>query len=333
MITNKFDTLRTSSYNADLYHLHTEHLPLHTQTLLATAIEQASEAVQQLRSAFRFAEGRLNIKARLRWALLDKSSVEEAQRKLEIAKSTLIIALQLLDLRLSTLSQTSLAGVQAAQQALEHQMKKATKTVRPSTQGYIQELSEDCASDDAAALCSSNNLGFISDPRADERTFRDPASSTMTVSWGNRKKVDVDYYSSPWRSSGTASMVWDDKKTTYALSMRTGLPWWLGQRALALELEVRQYALAWSSLSFLSGCINCSGYVPDDSPIIRDCEDGDEAAVGSLMNAKKAGPNDRFRTGPDSRTARVGLRWFFGDGTLLAVRGYCSVPFPRQAAE
>lgn len=62
--------------------------------------------------------------------MVHQQSIKKAQNKLEQAKSSLIISLQLLDLQLSTSSFATLSDISSAQQRLQHQVEATTGLVR-----------------------------------------------------------------------------------------------------------------------------------------------------------------------------------------------------------
>ena len=67
---------------------------------------------------------------RLKFAVIHQHSIKKAQVKLEQAKSSLIISLQLLDLQISTFSLATLSDISSAQQRLQHQVQATTGLVR-----------------------------------------------------------------------------------------------------------------------------------------------------------------------------------------------------------
>ena len=69
-------------------------MPLDTRRMVATALLQVSETLQQLEVALPSREDRSKIRDRIRWVASVKGRVERAQVKLERTKTTLILALQ-----------------------------------------------------------------------------------------------------------------------------------------------------------------------------------------------------------------------------------------------
>lgn len=61
---------------------------------------------------------------------MHQHSIKKAQIKLEQAKSSLIVSLQLLDLQISTSSFATLSDISSAQQRLQHQVEATTGLVR-----------------------------------------------------------------------------------------------------------------------------------------------------------------------------------------------------------
>ncbi len=75
-----------------------EFLPLDFRMSLATALEQTSHAINKASTVCRYRGGRIGVRTRFRWALVEKTSVDKALVQLKGAESSLMLALQLLEL-------------------------------------------------------------------------------------------------------------------------------------------------------------------------------------------------------------------------------------------
>ncbi|KAI9875062.1 MAG: hypothetical protein M1830_008980, partial [Pleopsidium flavum] len=75
-----------------------EFLPLDFRLSLATALEQTSHAIKKANSVCRYRGGKVGVHTRLRWALIEKASMDKALVHLRGAESSLMVALQLLEL-------------------------------------------------------------------------------------------------------------------------------------------------------------------------------------------------------------------------------------------
>ena len=244
-------------------------MPATTSALLSQTVEQMSEALQQLQSSFR-PRDHLTVRDRLKW-MRDQSTVHLVQQRLEIVKNDLTLILQLLHIHLSLLQRTSLVTVTEAQDALSHQMKRLADFLIQSRQ--IPQASNEVFQD--SRLLNNTNL---TQDRAEELSCSSVAISRLCG----------------YGFSVSASMIWNDYQTTYATSLKARLPWWLGQRAIVIELRFRRYLFNWPSLTILPSFIGLSNIVARDSPIVQACRLGDERTVRALFRQRKAMPNDRF---------------------------------------
>ena len=93
---------------------------------------------------------------------------------------------------------------------------------------------------------------------------------------------------------GFVSFLSNQTSSTCVLSVKAKMPWFWSHRAMDLHLRIRYYHSIWSSLSVNSGFISLSAYVPRDAPIVKACQRVDEATARQLLQARQAGPNDRF---------------------------------------
>ena len=253
---------RTLSSNANT-------MPTTTGALLSQTVEQMSEALQQLRSAF-VPTDHLTVRDRLRW-MRNQSTVHLVQQRLEIVKKDLTLILQLLHIHLSLIQRTSLVTVTEAQDALSHQMNRLADLLIQSRN--IPQASNEVFQD--SRLLSNTKL---TQDRAEELSCTSLAIS-RPCSYG---------------LSVSASMIWNGYQTTYATSLRARLPWWLGQRAMIIELRFRRYLFNWASFTILPSFIGLSNIVARDSPIAQACRLGNEKTVRALFRQRKALPNDRY---------------------------------------
>ena len=300
---------------------------LHTRACLASAVEQLAEALEQLKKSICLYKDRETTAVdKMRWALRDRSDADSAQKKLETAKITLLTALQLLGIRLSTIHHSSMETVLAGQRALEQQMAQVldvvtfwNQTIHSGTDARMEEVnSDDSAGDELPQEIVAS--------RSSPLELRWPLGSSildMKRAPDSPYKRKVLKFSKLERDmSGAASMAWNDNNAVYSLSMKARLPWWLGQRALVLELRIQQHSLAWSSLSILPSLIGLSNYLARDSMMFRAVKTGDVRTVRSLLADCKASPNDRF---PRNENTMGGF-WEEEEPTVLAV---CDARLPR----
>ena len=119
---------------------------------------------------------------------------------------------------------------------------------------------------------------------------------------------------------GFVSFLSNETSSTCVLSLKAKIPWFWSHCAIGFNLRIRYYNSIWSSLSVNSGFIGLSAYVPRDALIVKACESGDEATARQLLQARQAGPNDRFVLEDlnDPWMRRHGGPG--GDYTLLSVR-------------
>ena len=298
-----------------------EYIPQHTQFLLMNALEETSIGLRQLQSSFIGTGGRLGVRSRLKWTLVEKGPVETAQKRLETVKCSLMLVLQLLDLRLSTLSQASLINIQAAQRTIEGQMQQSVGVRRAEPQAIhiITEIADETGKGTGQIAVDSG-----ADTTHDHAEITRSIISRKSVMWktnDSRQFFPSQHANSAMECWGKASITWDDKQSTYTFSSQVRFPWWLGQRALVLELKIRQYALSWTSLSLLSGYITLCGYQPSEARVVRACLQGDESTVRNQLLARVASPNDFFQFDGGNRKLIQAKLYGFDDDemTLLTV--------------
>lgn len=285
-------------------------------------MDEISLALQQLQLSLRKTSERPSVRRRLKWAIHDKTSVDRAQTKVEEVKTTLMIVLLLLDLRLSTLPQTSLGSIQADQQTPQRQisMELLSRRREPRAPGFLSGI-EDETDDHATGNFGQQPVWEYDAPYEHARNTRSVASRKL-INWAPYQSSGT-YYRQGHNHGATcwaiASVSRDNQKLTYKLSSGIILPRWLGRRALITELKLRQYLLSWFSVSLVSGIISVVGYQPTEAPVVRACFRGDESTVRDLLQAGRAGPNDRFLASVEDEMQC--LRISAGEETsLLAVR-------------
>ena len=276
-----------------------ELISMHTRMLLGGAMEGIEEALEQLKKPIHSSKDRQTTAAdKLRWTFLDKSNAEAAQKKLEAAKSTLMLALQLLDIRLFTIQHSSIERVLEGQSILKQQMGQdlevvtlRSRSIESRTNPRVREVdSDDSDKDELPRKVASSRTATLDRPGPWRSDILDLNKASDSAYQCNVRRISRPN----WSIHGTASTRWNDNRAVYSLSMKPRLPWWLGQRALILEFKIQQYSLARSSLSFLPGHIGLSNYLPRESEIYDAVTSGDLSTVRSLLTDRKAGPNDRF---------------------------------------
>ena len=273
-------------------------LPLDSRQMVATALSQVSEALQKLRTALDYCEEGYTKTSRMRWALSKTKAVKEAQAQLEISKSTLTNSLLLLSIRFSALHQSSIEEVAGV---LKRHVSESSNTIPLLHQpegGRTTELRDDFTEPTASTSVASRYQSQLSidcphrgstEDRSDLKieVAVDPAAVGSRISRTKFLKVLAPDHG----ISGFWSSVSGSNKTTYSLSLRAKLPWWLGNRILILEWKIRQLLSSWSNLTILQH-ISLSGYVSKDSLIAQACFKDDEVMVRKLFSEGKANPND-----------------------------------------
>jgi hypothetical protein len=78
----------------------------------------------------------------------------------------------------------------------------------------------------------------------------------------------------------------------YCISIRTTLPSLFMQRALSFELKIRRSALQALVLSLPLASISVSSIVPETSPLMIACKEGDITKVMAIFNRHKGSPYD-----------------------------------------
>ena len=274
-------------------------LPLDSRQLVATALLQVSEALQKLRTTLDYCEQGHTKASRMRWAFSKKKDVKEAQAQLEISKSTLTHTLLLLSIRFSALHQSSIEEVAGF---LKRHVNESSTTTRllqqpegrrtielqsgfnepvTSTRGSMRH--EPWLTIDYPQSISSENTTDIK-----PYSILDPAAQNLKVF----RVRTLELLAPDHGISGLFSSISGSNKTTYSLSLRANLPWWLGNRILAIQWKIRYYLSSWLNLNILPGCISLSGYVSKDSLVAKACLGGDEVMVRKLFSEGKANPND-----------------------------------------
>ena len=280
-------------------------LPSDSRQMVANALSQVSEALQKLRTALDYREEGNTKTSRIRWALSKRKAVKEAQSQLEKSKSTLMISLQLLSIHLSVLHQSSIELHQSSIEedigALKRHVNESSNIIRLLHQPgrrRTTELRDDFTESPASTSVSTRYQSQLSidcphhgstEDQLDSKTqiAVDPAAMGSRIP---RTKL-LEVLAPDHGISGFWSSVSGSNKTTYSLSLRAKLPWWLGNRILILEWKIRQLLSSWSNLTILQH-ISLSGYVSKDSLIAQACFKNDEVMVRKLFSEGKATPND-----------------------------------------
>ena len=117
-----------------------EQLPLRTQDFVETTVQDTCAALDDLKSALVVAGDQSRVVDRLKFAVMHQKSIKKAEIKLEQAKSSLIVSLQLLDLQISKSSFAILSDISSGQQRLQHQVEATTGLAREArTDPRIQQ--------------------------------------------------------------------------------------------------------------------------------------------------------------------------------------------------
>lgn len=103
-------------------------MPPHTGLLLSKAVEETSLALRQLHPCLGTNNHDLSAGNQIRRAVREKTSVDAAQKKLKVVKSTLMVVLQGLELQVSKSSHILLAEIALTQHNLERVMSKQLST-------------------------------------------------------------------------------------------------------------------------------------------------------------------------------------------------------------
>ena len=158
-----------------------EKLPLHTQGFITTAAHETFTALENLQSTLVSAGHQSKTRGRLKFAIFYQKVIEKAEKRLEVSKSTLIIALQLLDLHASTVSQASLSNLSTVQENLQHQVKAThafIKTAVVPPRGETSKKANDHGDD-------AEDPYFIASDGISDRVEETLTSKLRILSWGS----------------------------------------------------------------------------------------------------------------------------------------------------
>ena len=299
-------------------------LPLGTKLLLDSAISHISDALLQFQAAFH-CDTSLGVKKkdRIRWALWDRKSVEEAQKKLDREKLTLLVVFQLLNTSLLVDNQAALDMSLASLASLGQDVRQSFQ--RLAIQSPSDDLPTRSAEQDhmEKRLCGPNHI--YEPARSSYLAAPDrPSATTVLHRESIYSHIVTPFQISKVSTSGSLARRWNDKNILYSASAKARLPWLLGERYLIFELKVRHSCLAWSNFSLLAGYIGISKVHSEDSQICQAIKGGDLDTVRSLLIARKAGPNDVYtRNLKIGRSSDLhGIPWH-----LFSRPGYCENQF------
>lgn len=108
--------------------------------------------------------------------------------------------------------------------------------------------------------------------------------------WSWARYTDLQAHNSWLRA--TISAYGNRFQTNYWIFIRTSLPGLATQRAMFFELKLRSYALLLLSLSLPFASLSIRNIVPETSPLLIACKEGNVGKVISLFDRHKGSPND-----------------------------------------
>ncbi len=92
--------------------------------------------------------------------------------------------------------------------------------------------------------------------------------------------------------SGTIASSCTDSGSSYSVTLRMLLPWFIGGRAMTFEALIRCYTARLFCIRLSRGSLTMSNVVRDDARIMDACEQGDLQTAQSLFQSRQASPND-----------------------------------------
>ncbi|KAI0836756.1 hypothetical protein F5Y06DRAFT_273291 [Hypoxylon sp. FL0890] len=118
-------------------------LPPEHQTILSSGLQNNLDALQMVQSLCSARSGTSQtVRARLRWAALDKRRAEQILGKVATTESQLNSLLAILGARLTCLNQMSLQALSASQTLLQEELRESIETVKASLHAEIQSVIE-----------------------------------------------------------------------------------------------------------------------------------------------------------------------------------------------
>ena len=145
------------------------------------AVQLPFSALKNLQYTLESAGQKANIRGRVKFAVLYQRLVDRAEQRLEVSKSTLLIALQLLDLHSSAASQTSLSNLLTGQHQIQKQLEATHASLQKATALPRAQIIEDYN-------YHSNSFHVSSYPELEGPTGRVKGRFAPTLdilSWGN----------------------------------------------------------------------------------------------------------------------------------------------------
>ncbi|KAF1962692.1 ankyrin [Byssothecium circinans] len=205
--------------------------------------------------------GKARVPLRISWALFDRKVVDDALSRLQRTESRLLVVLQLINMRITVVSQK----------------KNAALVVSVSQEPQLQP-----SNIPSRAPGGRNISASVARHNKDTTTvFRHGYSFALSEYWSSLLGSDIELNTSK-----------NAFQKAYTFHTKASFPLLSRRITFVLSVCVRRGLGSWSNFSLVHGGLDVFNIIPCESDIVRACERGDTVAVRTLFLQREAAPND-----------------------------------------
>ncbi|KAL3298207.1 ankyrin unc44 [Colletotrichum asianum] len=283
-------------------------LPKHHLRMFSMGMENISDSLMRLESIITVSAGSSHgVRDRLRWAMLDKKKAQTILRDAQMVNDELSIMLQILTIRLSSMSHKSLAIGQSLMREETKQSLDDMKAFLSTTMTHLMvrtrpaKFEEGAISRRATVRSISHKGPDVDSPSAQPEYRNDPAFMLMqhnrrvtrrhlVATFGNTKPPEISADS--FYTIGATLTMESRMKSRKAKAMFNLCFKLLGQYLLRIEIQAQLRCRPWKLDPLLAASLTIVNVRPRDTPIFLACRDWDLQEVHYLLETGQASIHD-----------------------------------------